>query len=409
MVVPVRVIGDSQIHLWHLDSTTRLQRQIAAESTLTQDHEPTTAASPLLLVSAAFLYEGATLRQLAARPGTLLVDPASQRVAVVSLAAGHSETDLAQAVALLDEAPTPTKSLRALTPADIAVYDGKLRRHSVPTLARLEPEAAERLEDQLYGAAYKGITDLVTKWLWPRPARVGVRWCAALNLTPNQVTLFGAALMLLALWAFAVGAFAIGLAAGWLMTYLDTVDGKLARVRVQSSPIGHVLDHGMDIIHPPFWYLAWAWGLPANAAIWNSWDLATLATWIFAGYLGGRVIEGLFHSLGECSMFAWRPFDAWFRLITGRRNPCMILLTVGVAIGRPDLGLLWVVWWTLLSTAILGLRLLYAAMVRLRSGPLTSWLADGEAAARRHPGSYRTFARTRAAYGSANNAAASHG
>lgn len=409
MVVPVRVIGDSQIQLWHLDSTTRLQRQIAAESTLAQRNEPSSGASPLLIVSAAFLYEGATLRQLASRPGTLLVDPASQRVAMVSLAAGYSDTDLAQAVALLDEALPTANALQALTPADIAVYDGKLRKHSVPTLARLEPEAADRLEDQLYGAAYKGITDLVTKWLWPRPAKVGVRWCAARNITPNQVTLFGAALMLFALWAFAVGAFAIGLAAGWLMTYLDTVDGKLARVRVQSSPIGHVLDHGMDIVHPPFWYLAWAWGLPASATIWNSWDLATLATWIFAGYLGGRVIEGLFHSLGECSMFAWRPFDAWFRLITGRRNPCMVLLTVGVAIGRPDLGLLWVVWWTLLSTAILGLRLLYAVMVRLRSGPLTSWLANGDASQQQHPASYRTFARTRAAYGLANNTAASHG
>ena len=42
------------------------------------------------------------------------------------------------------------------------------------------------------------------------------------------------------------------------MTFLDTVDGKLARVTLTSSPFGNVLDHSLDLIHPPFWY--WAWG-----------------------------------------------------------------------------------------------------------------------------------------------------
>ncbi len=56
---------------------------------------------------------------------------------------------------------------------------------------------------------------------------------------------------------------------GWLMTFLDTVDGKLARVTVTSSRLGDVLDHGLDIIHPPLWYIAWGVGLTTaiNAAI----------------------------------------------------------------------------------------------------------------------------------------------
>jgi phosphatidylglycerophosphate synthase len=45
------------------------------------------------------------------------------------------------------------------------------------------------------------------------------------------------------------------------MTFLDTVDGKLARVTLTSSRIGDVLDHGLDLLHPPFWYLAWGIGL----------------------------------------------------------------------------------------------------------------------------------------------------
>ena len=121
------------------------------------------------------------------------------------------------------------------------------------------------------------------------------------------------------------------------------------------------------------------------------------------GYIGGRLVEGAFHALGTCDIFSWRPFDAYFRLITGRRNPCMILLGISLLLGRPDLGLYWVVWWTLLSTAILLLRLLYAAGVRARGGPLHSWLLNAEAAALQHPQAYRTFSSTRAAYGAATD------
>jgi phosphatidylglycerophosphate synthase len=46
----------------------------------------------------------------------------------------------------------------------------------------------------------------------------------------------------------------LGLVLGRLMTFLDTVDGKLARVTVTSSRFGDVLDHGLDIIHPPLVY-----------------------------------------------------------------------------------------------------------------------------------------------------------
>ena len=45
------------------------------------------------------------------------------------------------------------------------------------------------------------------------------------------------------------------------MTFLDTVDGKLARVTVNSSYFGHLFDHAIDLISPPFWYLIWGLGL----------------------------------------------------------------------------------------------------------------------------------------------------
>jgi phosphatidylglycerophosphate synthase len=75
-------------------------------------------------------------------------------------------------------------------------------------------------------------------------------------VTPNQVTILSIFLAIFAGRAFWGGYLVIGLLLGWVMTFLDTVDGKLARVTVSSSKIGDILDHGLDLVHPPLCYLA---------------------------------------------------------------------------------------------------------------------------------------------------------
>ena len=101
----------------------------------------------------------------------------------------------------------------------------------------------------------------MTKWVWPAPARGVTRLCVRLGLLPNHVTALSWVLAILAGLLFYQGEFFAGLLAGWLMTFLDTVDGKLARVTVTSSALGNYFDHVLDLLHPPFWYLAWGLGL----------------------------------------------------------------------------------------------------------------------------------------------------
>src|SRR3546814_9511401 len=79
-----------------------------------------------------------------------------------------------------------------------------------------------------------------------------------------MVTLASLLLVGAAFYWFAAGQYAIGLVAAWLMTFLDTVDGKLARVTVTHTKFGNVFDHGIDLVHPPFWYWAWMIGLQAT-------------------------------------------------------------------------------------------------------------------------------------------------
>jgi phosphatidylglycerophosphate synthase len=160
------------------------------------------------------------------------------------------------------------------------------------------------------------------------------------------------------------------------MTFLDTVDGKLARVTVTSSRVGHVLDHGVDVVHPPLWYIAWGLGLATFDPGVPGLTVAITLAVIVVGYVLGRLVEGAFHLIAPFSIFLWRRLDSYSRLITARRNPNLIWLTVSALAGRPDLGLVAVAAWTALSTLVLLARLAMALLERRTSGPLRSWLID---------------------------------
>jgi hypothetical protein len=69
----------------------------------------------------------------------------------------------------------------------------------------------------------------------------------------------------------------------------------------------------------------------------------------------------------------WKRFDSQFRLITARRNPNMILLFFATLFGRPDIGIIAVAWWTILSCVIHAIRLGQAEFARK---PITSWLDE---------------------------------
>jgi phosphatidylglycerophosphate synthase len=156
---------------------------------------------------------------------------------------------------------------------------------------------------------------------------------------------------------------------------LDTVDGKLARCTITSSWWGNVFDHGIDLVHPPFWWYAWAVGLERYGLPLDQWTFWVVLAVIIFGYIAQRLIEGAFIALLKMHIHVWRPFDSRFRLITARRNPNMVILLVSLIAGRPDLGLVAVGWWTLISLIVHLVRLAQAVAMRMQGRPVTSWLA----------------------------------
>jgi phosphatidylglycerophosphate synthase len=337
----------------------------------------------VLLLRGDYLYDERVVAALVRMPGVLLRD--RPEGAVVAAHVSVERLEAARAVLAGARPPGDAGDLTMQTPESLApAYQKRLRKHDPPWVAQITVAGRRALEDRLFSASYKGVTDLIPKWVWPAPARWATRVCARHRMHPTTVTCLALALVIAAGFLFARGNWALGLSLAWLMTFLDTVDGKLARVTVTSSEFGNVLDHGIDLIHPPLWYLAWGAGLdrlePAIAGL----TLPALLWVIVVGYVVGRLVEGAFHLwMGPFSIFLWRRWDSYFRLVTARRNPNLVLLTAGALAGRPDLGLLAVGGWTAVSTAILLVRLGMAARVRLASGPLRPWMLDVDAQAGR--------------------------
>jgi phosphatidylglycerophosphate synthase len=371
----VRLLGAGGHYLWGLSGAERLRRTLRRAGI-----DPDARAGDrggLLLLRADYLYDESLVRALLKRPGSALADPAANVVAVhlaVDEAAAHATTG--EDVDL--DALTGRIGLPRLDPVELAgAYDPTLRKRATPYLLPLDGTGRDVLERASFSGAYKGATDFVTKYLWPLPARKVTRWCAAIGISPNAVTFASLLFVIAAFWLFWTGSFALGLIAAWAMTFLDTVDGKLARVTLTSTKAGEIFDHGIDLVHPPFWYWAWYVGLSsvAMSTELHLWLLPALWV-IIAGYVVGRAEEGFFMARFGIEMHIWRPVDYWFRTITARRNPNLAILTVSVMIDRPAEGFLAVAAWTLFSLAFHAIRIGQAELVKRRGGAIRSWLTE---------------------------------
>jgi phosphatidylglycerophosphate synthase len=269
----------------------------------------------------------------------------------------------------------PLEGMDLLDAATSEVGYDELRKKERPFVLPLDPADPEPVERAAYDASYKGVTDALTLYLWRKPAFYLTRWAAQAGLSPNAVTAVGAVLMLLALWLFWNGHYWAGAASGFVFMVLDTVDGKLARCTGTSSQWGNILDHGIDLIHPPFWWWAWAHGLAAYGRPLEPVYEAMLLAVIVGGYVAQRVIEGLFIYYFKMHIHVWRPVDSRFRLVTARRNPNMVILVVALLFGRPDTGFELMALWTLLSLIFHTVRLAQAKARHWRGEPVISWLA----------------------------------
>ena len=362
-------VGSNPARLFGLDARDRACR--LAENMGLPSALEVPAGQAAVLANMAFAWDPAWLREISGRPGAVLTldgKPVLAHVPAGANAAGAASAMTGQGGSL--------EGLEPIASENAELTNNKLRKRERPFVMPLDPANTIAVEKAAYDGAYKGVTDLLTLYLWRRLAFHLTRWAAQLGLSPNMVTAIGALFCVLAFYLFWIGSYWPGVAAGFVFMVLDTVDGKLARCIGASSYWGNIFDHGIDLVHPVFWWWAWIQGLAAYGTPLEP-VYATMLLWaIIGGYVAQRLIEGIFiRRFGKIHIHVWRPIDSKFRLITARRNPNMVILVAALLFGRPDVGIELVALWTLISLIFHAVRLAQANAARDRGEPVVSWLA----------------------------------
>jgi phosphatidylglycerophosphate synthase len=370
------IVSAPEQKLWALTLTERLIRQFAKAGLYQTVNEEAAAKhnGPVILVRGDAVIDQPLIPVLLKRPNFLLLSDDAKTPLPVAASVRGADVSLVLEILLGTKSFAGAKLLaRAPSQLDMDFWKS-LRKRETPYAKIVTVENKSAIEWRMFMGTYKGATDLITKHLWPVPAFYATRFLAPLDVTPNMVTTIAALLTALAFWFFLNGQFIPGLVAAWAMTFLDTVDGKLARTTLTSSKWGDYFDHGIDLIHPPFWYVAWGLGLLATGTQWSNGFFWIVIGAILGGYILQRVIEGIAIKWLGLEIHIWRPIDTLFRQITARRNPNLLVLSFFTAMAKPDWGLLAVAAWTVICLGLHVLQMVQAFSVNRTAGPLNSWM-----------------------------------
>ena len=297
------------------------------------------------------------LAHIAVVPGSVAAvgGEGSERTAVVRLTAPPPPSDGANLPALA-EAWIGAGAVAALPLAAVPAYVKKLRRELPAYCFRIpDAQARDRAETFLFWSNYKGSTDFFTKYVYPPLVWRCVRPLARWRVHPNWISGFNVVITLLAVPLFAAGQWVSGLTLAYTMSVLDSVDGKLARLTYRASRLGHVLDHGLDVVHPPMWYLAWAWALGGGDA---GSPVFQAALWMTGFYVLDRLVTEAFTRATGKSIHAYAEIDVRMRTFISRRNINVPIFTLGLIVGAPVAAFMVIVAWQAATLAFHTLRLL---------------------------------------------------
>ncbi|MGI8819854.1 MAG: CDP-alcohol phosphatidyltransferase family protein [Chthoniobacterales bacterium] len=254
--------------------------------------------------------------------------------------------------ALVDQLPSAERALDLETQSR---YLADIRREIRPLhFPAPSPDQLVAAESLLLDAAQNGTLDLPAMLHAPLETFIVARLCKT-AITPVPVTLITAAIAAVATVLFARGNLLAGTACALLVGLLDGVDGKLARVKVETTELGkreHLLDYALELS----WWAALAIHFTAARQVPHAYGLLLL---LVASDLVDRVAKKEAKLLTSRNLDDVAPIDRVVRLIGGRRNVYVWMLLIGLTSGRADRAYIAICWWGALTAAVHVLRVLW--------------------------------------------------
>ena len=246
------------------------------------------------------------------------------------------------------------KHLPELSTKSIPKYVPSMRRSYPPYWQVLDRESdLNRAASKVMDSVQKGVLDFPARYLHPIPENLLTKLAAKTAITPNQITIFSAILAFVGTYWFATQAYLPALLIAVVAGILDGVDGKLARVKLLSSPFGDRLDHTLDVSFEFSWYVAIGWGLYQST---GDWSLFMYGFILIGIMLVARALSGIYLLQTGHQIHDHTTFDRVVRLFAGRRNIFVFVLFFGYLTGSFLMSFYVVILWAALTVGIYALR-----------------------------------------------------
>ena len=239
-------------------------------------------------------------------------------------------------------------------------YSLTMRRELRPLwIPAPQPAQRKQAEQLILDSAQKGSLDLPAWVHGPIETAIVARLCKT-SITPNQLT----AVCNIVAWAvvplFATGHLIWGTALALAVGILDGLDGKQARVKVETTEAGK-LEHWLDTFYELAWLLALAYYFQTSGELPAAWKylLLFLAAEGIDGLAKLSIIRRYGRLIDELS-----PLDRAIRFFGGRRNVYIWILAVGVLLGAPTKAFVVMVWWEVATAVVHVVRAIWAIWIR---------------------------------------------
>lgn len=250
----------------------------------------------------------------------------------------------------------------SLAPFDVAAqswYSTELHR-DLRAYWFPSPTPAHRklAETVILDAAQKGTLDIPALVHAPIETFIVGKLCQT-AVTPNQLTAFCNIIAWGATILFATGHLGWGIAVALAVGVLDGLDGKLARVKLETSEAGK-LEHFFDVLFENSWWIALAYHLHASGKLPGAWYYLGLL--MGAEALNALARTSIVHYYRK-SIAELGRFDRIFRLVGGRRNIYIWILTLGFVLGNTVGAFKLIAWWEATTAAVHLTRAAWALCV----------------------------------------------
>ena len=247
-------------------------------------------------------------------------------------------------------------------------YIVSMRRHVRP-LCFPAPRAQDRglAERIILDAAQNGTLDFPAYVHAPIETAIVSRLCRT-RITPNQITIAGLVIGFSATAAFAIGRVGLGILAALIFGVVDGLDGKLSRVKVETTKRGE-WEHHVDTFVENSWWAAIAFHL---------WQVGQLpsAFYFLALLIGSHVLNGFAKRRARAAtgrlLDDVGPFDRAFRLIAARRNIYIWVLAFGFLLDALPQTYVFICGWAALTAVVHLLRSVWICNASRRRLVLTA-------------------------------------